>query len=269
MLDGMARDPIVFAMANPDPEIRYEEARAARPDVIMATGRSDYPNQVNNVLGLPVHLPRRARRARDRDQRGHEAGRRRAPWPSWRERTCPTPCSKAYGGQSLRFGREYLIPKPFDYRVLLWVPRPWPGRPWRAAWPAMPIEDCEAYRGGWRPCSRRSRELMRGVVEQARQATRSGSSSPRGSTPRSCAPPRSWWTRGSPTRSCSARREEIADSCASCDLSDGQGHHHPHEPLREAARRTRGGSHEMRRRDGMTVEEARKRQCACATTSAP
>ena len=60
MVKSMANNPIVFAMANPDPEIAYEDAMAARPDVIMATGRSDYPNQVNNVLGFPYHLPRRA-----------------------------------------------------------------------------------------------------------------------------------------------------------------------------------------------------------------
>ena len=75
MLQGMARDPIVFALANPDPEITPEEARAARPDVIMATGRSDYPNQVNNVLGFPFIFRGALDVARDRDQRGHEAGR--------------------------------------------------------------------------------------------------------------------------------------------------------------------------------------------------
>ena len=68
MLRSMANRPIVFAMANPDPELTYDEALAARKDVIMATGRSDYPNQVNNVLGVPVHFPRSTRRARDGDQ---------------------------------------------------------------------------------------------------------------------------------------------------------------------------------------------------------
>ncbi len=66
MVKSMADDPIIFAMANPDPEITPRGRQRARPDVIMATGRSDYPNQVNNVLGLPLHLPRRARRARPR-----------------------------------------------------------------------------------------------------------------------------------------------------------------------------------------------------------
>ena len=74
MVRSMAKDPIVFALANPDPEISYPEAKEARLDVIMATGRSDYPNQVNNVLGFPVHLPRRARRAREGHHGDHEDG---------------------------------------------------------------------------------------------------------------------------------------------------------------------------------------------------
>ncbi len=74
MIASLAPRPVVFAMANPDPEITYDEARAVRDDIIMATGRSDYPNQVNNVLGFPVHLPRRARRARHHHQRRDEAG---------------------------------------------------------------------------------------------------------------------------------------------------------------------------------------------------
>ena len=77
MVVTMAEQPLIFAMANPDPEIRYELAKEARPDAIVATGRSDYPNQINNVLGFPVHLPRRFGCARQGDQRGNE-GRRHA-----------------------------------------------------------------------------------------------------------------------------------------------------------------------------------------------
>ncbi len=68
MIASLAPNPIVFAMANPDPEITYDEAKAARDDIIMATGRSDYPNQVNNVLGFPVYLSGGARRARHHHQ---------------------------------------------------------------------------------------------------------------------------------------------------------------------------------------------------------
>ncbi len=72
MVKSMADKPIIFAMANPDPEITAEEVAEVRSDAIMATGRSDYPNQVNNVLGFPVHFPRRARRARPHHQHGDE-----------------------------------------------------------------------------------------------------------------------------------------------------------------------------------------------------
>src|SRR5205085_7357312 len=120
MLKRMARDPIVFALANPNPEITPEEARAVRPDVIMATGRSDYPNQVNNVLGFPFIF----RGALDvRATKINEAMKRAASQAlaALAKMDVPDSVSKAYGGQSFRFGPEYLIPKPFDHRVLLWV----------------------------------------------------------------------------------------------------------------------------------------------------
>jgi malate dehydrogenase (oxaloacetate-decarboxylating)(NADP+) len=75
MIASLAPRPVVFAMANPDPEITYEEVKAVRDDLIMATGRSDFPNQVNNVLGFPFYFPRRPRRARHHHQRRNEAGR--------------------------------------------------------------------------------------------------------------------------------------------------------------------------------------------------
>jgi malate dehydrogenase (oxaloacetate-decarboxylating)(NADP+) len=121
MLPSMAPNPIVFAMANPDPEISYEAATAARADVIMATGRSDYPNQVNNVLGFPFifrgALDVRAREINDE----MKLAALRALAELARE-DVPDSVLKAYGLESLRFGRQYLIPKPFDHRVLLTVP---------------------------------------------------------------------------------------------------------------------------------------------------
>jgi len=90
MVRSMAEDPIVFAMANPDPEITYDEAKAARPDVIMATGRSDYPNQVNNVLGFPFifrgALDVRATAINEEIKRAGRPGR----WRTWPRRTCRT-----------------------------------------------------------------------------------------------------------------------------------------------------------------------------------
>ena len=119
MVRSMAENPIVFAMANPDPEITYDEAKAARPDVIMATGRSDYPNQVNNVLGFPFifrgALDVRATAINEEMKRA--ATRALA---DLAKEDVPDAVMKAYGLERLQFGREYLIPKPFDDRVLIW-----------------------------------------------------------------------------------------------------------------------------------------------------
>src|SRR4051812_48553100 len=119
MLRTMAPDPIVFAMANPDPEITYDEAKAARPDVVMATGRSDYPNQVNNVLGFPFIF----RGALDvRATTINEAMKLAATkaLAALAKEEVPESVCRAYSATSFRFGRDYLIPKPFDPRVLAW-----------------------------------------------------------------------------------------------------------------------------------------------------
>jgi malate dehydrogenase (oxaloacetate-decarboxylating)(NADP+) len=119
MLATMAERPIVFALANPDPEIDYEEARAARPDAIVATGRSDYNNQVNNVLGFPFifrgALDVRARRINE--EMKIAAARALA---ELARRDVPRIVQMAYGEQ-FSFGPDYIIPKPFDPRVLHWV----------------------------------------------------------------------------------------------------------------------------------------------------
>ena len=120
MVKKMVKDPIVFAMANPDPEVLPEDVMRVRPDAIMATGRSDYPNQVNNVLGFPFIF----RGALDtmataiNEEMKMAAVRALA---QLAKEDVPESVSRAYGGVSFKFGREYLIPKPFDRRVLLWV----------------------------------------------------------------------------------------------------------------------------------------------------
>ena len=120
MVKSMAENPIIFAMANPDPEIPYEVAKEARPDAIIATGRSDYPNQVNNVLGFPFifrgALDVRARAINDEMKLA--AARALA---ALAKEDVPDSVLRAYGLESLKFGPEYIIPKPFDPRVLLWV----------------------------------------------------------------------------------------------------------------------------------------------------
>ncbi|HEY57042.1 MAG TPA: NADP-dependent malic enzyme [Anaerolineae bacterium] len=119
MVKQMAERPIIFAMANPDPEIPYEVAKEVRPDAIVATGRSDYPNQINNVLGFPFifrgALDVRARAIND--EMKIAAAKALA---ALAKEDVPDSVLRAYGLESLRFGPEYIIPKPFDPRVLLW-----------------------------------------------------------------------------------------------------------------------------------------------------
>jgi len=119
MLKSMAEDPVVFAMANPDPEITYEVAVATRKDVIIATGRSDYPNQVNNVLGFPFIFRGALDVAASEINEEMKMAAVRA-LANLTKEDVPDSVTKAYGGKPFKFGREYLIPKPFDYRVLLW-----------------------------------------------------------------------------------------------------------------------------------------------------
>ncbi|HSJ09847.1 MAG TPA: NADP-dependent malic enzyme [Longimicrobiales bacterium] len=117
MVRSMADQPIVFAMANPDPEITYEDAKAARSDVIMATGRSDYPNQVNNVLGFPFIF----RGALDVRARAINMEMKIAAAHALADlarEDVPDSVLNAYGGERFSFGPEYIIPKPFDARVL-------------------------------------------------------------------------------------------------------------------------------------------------------
>jgi malate dehydrogenase (oxaloacetate-decarboxylating)(NADP+) len=119
MVKTMAERPIIFAMANPDPEIKYELAKEARPDSIVATGRSDYPNQVNNVLGFPFifrgALDVRAKAINDEMKFAASQALYRLT-----KEDVPDSVLRAYGVDSMKFGVDYIIPKPLDSRVLLW-----------------------------------------------------------------------------------------------------------------------------------------------------
>ncbi len=120
MVKKMAKDPLVFAMANPDPEVLPEAVLKVRPDAIMATGRSDYPNQVNNVLGFPFIF----RGALDTMATAINEEMKMASvraLAALAKEDVPESVSRAYDGQKFKFGRDYLIPKPFDRRALLWV----------------------------------------------------------------------------------------------------------------------------------------------------
>jgi malate dehydrogenase (oxaloacetate-decarboxylating)(NADP+) len=119
MVKSMAKDPIVFAMANPDPEINPDLAKEARKDIIIATGRSDYTNQINNVLGFPFifrgALDVRARAINDEMKLAASQA-----LAALTKEDVPDSVLRAYGLDSLRFGSDYIIPKPLDPRVLLW-----------------------------------------------------------------------------------------------------------------------------------------------------
>jgi malate dehydrogenase (oxaloacetate-decarboxylating)(NADP+) len=120
MVKSMAENPIIFALANPVPEILPEEVASVRSDAIMATGRSDYPNQVNNVLGFPF-IFRGALDVRARSVTPNMMVAATQALAELARQEVPESVIMAYGGDHIEFGREYIIPKPFDPRVLFWV----------------------------------------------------------------------------------------------------------------------------------------------------
>jgi malate dehydrogenase (oxaloacetate-decarboxylating)(NADP+) len=169
MIQSMAKKPIVFALANPDPEISYPEAKAARDDIIMATGRSDYPNQVNNVLGFPFifrgALDVRAKAITE----GMKMAATRALAALAREKV-PDSVSRAYGGKQFSFGPDYIIPTPFDSRALLWV-APAVAQAAMEDGVARTTVDIAAYRETLRKRQSRSHEVMGVIFSKARKKT--------------------------------------------------------------------------------------------------
>jgi malate dehydrogenase (oxaloacetate-decarboxylating)(NADP+) len=167
MVASMAANPIVFAMANPDPEIGYEDAKAARDDtVIMATGRSDYPNQVNNVLGFPFifrgALDVRATEINEEMKRAAAEA-----LADLARQDVPDAVVKAYGDQPLRFGPDYVIPKPLDPRVLFEV-APAVAEAAMDAGCARTEVDLQAYEERLEARLGKSREMMRVVLNKAK-----------------------------------------------------------------------------------------------------
>jgi malate dehydrogenase (oxaloacetate-decarboxylating)(NADP+) len=169
MVRSMAKDPIIFAMANPDPEITFEDAFDARKDVVMATGRSDYPNQINNVLGFPFIF----RGALDcmataiNDEMKLAASHALA---TLAKEDVPDSVIKAYGGERIRFGRNYIIPKPLDPRVLLWEAPAVAKAAMATGVARKKIEDLDAYRDTLESRFGRSKQIMRAFIHKAQQA---------------------------------------------------------------------------------------------------
>jgi malate dehydrogenase (oxaloacetate-decarboxylating)(NADP+) len=169
MLLSMADNPIVFACANPDPEIAYELAMATRPDVVMATGRSDHPNQVNNVLGFPYIF----RGALDvRATEINEAMKLAAVKAIAELAKQPVPdiVSQAYGKKTLSFGRDYLIPKPLDPRLITTISPAVAQAAIESGIAKNPITDWDAYRLDLQRRMGIDTKLMSRMIERAQKA---------------------------------------------------------------------------------------------------
>ncbi|NLR61972.1 NADP-dependent malic enzyme [Chitinophaga polysaccharea] len=171
MIKSMAKNPIVFAMANPDPEIAYETAIAARPDIIMATGRSDYPNQVNNVLGFPYIF----RGALDvRATQINEAMKLAAVRALAEMAKSPVPdiVNLAYNERNIFFGPKYIIPKPLDPRLLSTVAPAVAKAAMESGVAHRPITDWEAYRNELNHRLGLDNQLFRVIGTKARRDPR-------------------------------------------------------------------------------------------------
>ena len=165
MVASMAPRPIIFALANPDPEILPDEIRRVRDDAIIATGRSDYPNQVNNVLGFPfIFRGALDARATEVNEAMKMAATRALALLA--KEDVPESVSRLYGLASVKFGAEYLIPFPFDPRILLWVA---PAVAWAAVATGATNKfiDLDQYREELEARLGRARGVMRGIINRA------------------------------------------------------------------------------------------------------
>jgi malate dehydrogenase (oxaloacetate-decarboxylating)(NADP+) len=167
MIMPMAKNPIIFAMANPDPEITPDQARAARPDVMIATGRSDYPNQVNNVLGFPSifrgALDTRATQINEEMKKAAVMALAKLA-----REDVPDKVSASYGGKRFKFGPDYLIPKPFDPRVLLWVAPAVAEAAMKSGVAQIKIDDLRKYRDGLEAIQGPSKVFIRQAIDRVR-----------------------------------------------------------------------------------------------------
>ena len=171
MVKSMAKDPIIFAMANPDPEITPEDIKSVRDDAIIATGRSDYPNQVNNVLGFPYIF----RGALDVRARGineeMKVAAARAIAELARE-DVPDEVAAAYHGARPSFGREYIIPTPFDPRLISFIPPFVAQAAMDTGVARKPIDDMEAYRHSLARRADPSASFIQGVQARCKELQR-------------------------------------------------------------------------------------------------
>jgi len=168
MVKGMADRPILFALANPDPEIGYDEATSVRSDLLMATGRSDYPNQVNNVLGFPYIF----RGALDVGATAINEEMKIAAVRSLADlakEDVPDSVLRAYGKEMLEYGPNYIIPKPFDPRVLTWEALAVAKAAVESGVARKPITDWDEYRDHLESLLGRAQEIMRRIIHKAQR----------------------------------------------------------------------------------------------------
>ncbi len=171
MVEKMARDPLIFALANPEPEIRPEIALAARPDAILATGRSDYPNQINNVLCFPYLF----RGALDCGATEINEAMKLACVKAIAELALKEPTDEvlhAYQGENLQFGRRYIIPKPFDPRLIVELPIAVAKAAMESGVAQTPIEDFVEYRHRLWDHVNKTNMTMRPIFTQAKENAR-------------------------------------------------------------------------------------------------
>jgi malate dehydrogenase (oxaloacetate-decarboxylating)(NADP+) len=256
MIVEMAPKPIVFALANPDPEITPEDVLTVRPEAITATGRSDYANQINNVLGFPFifrgALDVRARQINDEMKMA--ATRALA---ELAKQDVPEAVERAYGDERFRFGADYLIPKPFDPRIMLWVAPAVAAAAMETGVARVQI-DLDQYRDELESRLGRGREVMRGIMNRARLAPQR-IVYPEGEHERiiraaarvveeQVAKP---FLVGRPVR-IRAKAEELGISLEGVELVD---------PAADEERKTRYAQeyYELRQRRGVTLAEARER----------
>ena len=145
MVRSMAERPVIFALANPVPEITYEEAKAARPDVLMSTGRTDYPNQINNVIGFPYIFRGALDVAATAINEPMKQAAVRA-IAALAQQPVPEYVAQAYGLKELTFGADYFIPKPVDKRLIVEVSSAVARAAIESGVARRPIEDWDAYR---------------------------------------------------------------------------------------------------------------------------
>jgi malate dehydrogenase (oxaloacetate-decarboxylating)(NADP+) len=167
MVKSMAKDPVIFAMANPDPEITYPDAKDARKDLIMATGRSDYPNQVNNVLGFPFIFRGALDVRATAINEPMKVGAAHA-LAGLAKQDVPDSVCRAYGVDKFTFGRDYIIPKPFDPRVLLWEAPAVAKAAMETGVALTPIQDFDKYRYQLERHFGPAQTVMRKIINKAK-----------------------------------------------------------------------------------------------------